>query len=433
MCSSDLVAEDKLSWETRAYSSVQEAIDSLGDANPSTLGTKEFKGIITAVLDSRGVAEWIVFYSDTPVDTKSNNVDLTSTMKVKINVRFGTTGEAVFWDWYYAPKPTTGDMAIIPTPDAIKNVATIVPGWKVVETSGIPTVWDKKAEGKEVTFTYVETAVGAVDETVGKIEDKNGEQISGGADRTAAKKAVEELLNGLAGEGVSVKVTVVNYTAPTVGVKGFIQVKATVTKGSTTVEVQDLEFILDALTENDADKAAADAAANKANVEAVKNGNVTSGVTTSIAGRNITVTGEATCTDAEKDNAQYGFGADSKWKKGNSILIGVGLYAPKVLGTGDKADTNIIEGLAATVTFGGSTGKKNAYVMERADGNKDYKGLLTYVPIPVVDGKGTTQTYTVQWYMNATVENMELKSGTPIGDAKTFTIDASGATLEITQ
>ena len=32
-----------------------------------------------------------------------------------------------------------------------------------------------------------------------------------------------------------------------------------------------------------------------------------------------------------------------------------------------------------------------------------YKGLLTYVPIPVVDGKGTTQTYTVQWYMNAVV------------------------------
>ena len=37
------------------------------------------------------------------------------------------------------------------------------------------------------------------------------EQISGGADRTAAKKAVEKLLNGLAGDGVSVKVTVVDF------------------------------------------------------------------------------------------------------------------------------------------------------------------------------------------------------------------------------
>ncbi len=426
------VAQNDLDWKNRAYSSVQEAIDSLGDADPTSPDTKQFKGIVTAVLDSRGVAEWIVFYSDTPVDTKTNNVDLTSTMKVKINVRFGATGEAQFWDWYYAPKPT-GSMATIPTPDDIEGVSTIKQGWKVVEVGGIPTVWDKKAEGKEVTFTYVETAVGAVDETVEKIKEKNGEQISGGADRTAAKKAVEKLLNGLAGDGVSVKVTVVDYTAPTVGVKGFIQVKATVTKGSTTVEVQDLEFILDALTENDADKAAADAAANKANVEAVKNDNVTSGVTTSIAGRNITVTGAATCATADKDNAQYGFGADSEWKKGNSILIGVGLYAPKVLGTGDDAEKNIIEGLVATVTFGGSTGKKNAYLMERTNEGKDYKGLLTYVPIPVVDGKGTTQTYTVQWYMNATVENMELKSGTPIGDAKTFTIDASGATLEITQ
>lgn len=54
------------SMKNRAYSSVQEAIDSLGDAVPGTQDTKEFKGIITAVLNSQGVAEWIVFYSDTP-------------------------------------------------------------------------------------------------------------------------------------------------------------------------------------------------------------------------------------------------------------------------------------------------------------------------------------------------------------------------------
>ena len=157
------------SWKTRAYSSVSEAIDSLGDAVKNDKDTKEFRGIITAVLNSQGVAEWVVFYSDTVAETKTNTNDPSATMKVKINVRFGTTGEAVFWDWYYAPKPDTGDLTVIPTPDAIKGVDTILEGWKVKENTGIPTVWDKKAEGKEVTFTYIEENGGGTPDTAKEV------------------------------------------------------------------------------------------------------------------------------------------------------------------------------------------------------------------------------------------------------------------------
>ncbi len=54
------------------YDSVADAIAALGD--PAT-GTPEleYKGRITAVLNSSGVAKWVVFNSDKPVTTGSGN------------------------------------------------------------------------------------------------------------------------------------------------------------------------------------------------------------------------------------------------------------------------------------------------------------------------------------------------------------------------
>ena len=60
------------------YASVREAIAALGD--PSTATGKQYVGDIIAVLNSQGVAEWVVFDSATPVNSGSDDgyVDVTS-------------------------------------------------------------------------------------------------------------------------------------------------------------------------------------------------------------------------------------------------------------------------------------------------------------------------------------------------------------------
>ena len=55
-------------WKWEEYDSVKAAIDELGDAKESTEAL-EYAGRITAVLDSNGVAKWVVFNSDTDVET----------------------------------------------------------------------------------------------------------------------------------------------------------------------------------------------------------------------------------------------------------------------------------------------------------------------------------------------------------------------------
>ena len=54
--------------ETTNYGSVAEAIAALGDANENAAG-KQYDGRIVAVLDDRGVAEWVFFDSDTAIWT----------------------------------------------------------------------------------------------------------------------------------------------------------------------------------------------------------------------------------------------------------------------------------------------------------------------------------------------------------------------------
>lgn len=65
-----LVQPENGEIESTSCGTVQEAIDRLADRDPSTAnpGT-QFKGRIVAVLDNRGVAQWVVIISDTNLAT----------------------------------------------------------------------------------------------------------------------------------------------------------------------------------------------------------------------------------------------------------------------------------------------------------------------------------------------------------------------------
>ena len=77
-------------WGWFEYDSVKEAIDNMGDAKASTTNIQEYAGRITAVLDSNGVAKWVVFNSDT--DYVTGNV-VTTSGKVE-----GVTDGGIFTD-----------------------------------------------------------------------------------------------------------------------------------------------------------------------------------------------------------------------------------------------------------------------------------------------------------------------------------------------
>ena len=140
------------SMKNRAYSSVQEAIDSLGDAVPGTQDTKEFKGIITAVLNSQGVAEWIVFYSDTPVETKTDTGIGQATMDVVINVKFPGADSAEYWRTIQVKRPAVGNIVDVDNPDVL-NGSPIKTGFRP-KMDKIPVTWEKGATNKSVTFEY---------------------------------------------------------------------------------------------------------------------------------------------------------------------------------------------------------------------------------------------------------------------------------------
>ena len=148
--------------EIREYSSVQGAVDSLGDPIPGN-DVKEFYGIISAALNSQGVAEWVVFYSNTNVDTRNNVNGPVSYMDVDVRIKIGANGEASTWRTIQVARPSDGsDYVTIPTPEVIKHGPgggpSIMPGWHVVETGGIPFFWEKNATGKYVVFTYEKDA-----------------------------------------------------------------------------------------------------------------------------------------------------------------------------------------------------------------------------------------------------------------------------------
>ncbi len=136
------------SWENRQYTSVQEAIDSLGDPNPAT-GEKEFRGIITAALDSRGVAEWVVFYSDTLAETKNNTSVGGATIDVEIRTEL-PGGKAEFYEIRKVARPTDGtDIATIQAPDLSAKGLT-------PERNYVYLQWKKYDERPIVTFVYTE-------------------------------------------------------------------------------------------------------------------------------------------------------------------------------------------------------------------------------------------------------------------------------------
>jgi hypothetical protein len=78
------------------YDSVADAIAALGDPVTGT-PELEYKGRITAVLNSSGVAKWVVFNSDTPVTTGSGNTgngrEYTITVEREIQLGNGITDE----------------------------------------------------------------------------------------------------------------------------------------------------------------------------------------------------------------------------------------------------------------------------------------------------------------------------------------------------
>ena len=88
-------------WTNTEFTTVKEAYGTLADAQDTDDGILHFDGHVAAVLDSRGVAQWVVFYDDTEVNT-GTDPDYGNTGKVK----------AINWDngwvnvWADADKTT---------------------------------------------------------------------------------------------------------------------------------------------------------------------------------------------------------------------------------------------------------------------------------------------------------------------------------------
>ena len=88
-------------WTETEFASVKEAYGTLADAKDTDDGILHFTGHVAAVLDSKGVAQWVVFYDDTEVST-GTDPDYGNNGKVK----------AISWDngwvnvWSDADKTT---------------------------------------------------------------------------------------------------------------------------------------------------------------------------------------------------------------------------------------------------------------------------------------------------------------------------------------
>ena len=88
--------EDEKTNVITEYGSVSEAIAALADADPDTTEL-EYDGQITAVLNSQGVAEWIVFDSSTKLETGSGAGTSTGSQKVT-GIRVNSTKDQVILD-----------------------------------------------------------------------------------------------------------------------------------------------------------------------------------------------------------------------------------------------------------------------------------------------------------------------------------------------
>jgi hypothetical protein len=110
-----------------SYGSVAEAFSALQDADrdPSTNSSsgdlKQFSGIVAAVLDTKGVAQWVFFYDNTPVNGKDNgdntltgNVDAANGEPINPNGR------------------TYGSISTTRLGDVSMNVTFTAPDWAAV-------------------------------------------------------------------------------------------------------------------------------------------------------------------------------------------------------------------------------------------------------------------------------------------------------------
>ena len=112
---------------TDEYASVREAMSALGD--PSDRDGLQYKGRIVAILNDQGVAEWVVFCSDT--DVKTGHVDDkfesddswkatvdTRTMRVDVDWKLAVAGEY----------PTANEVKAV-VADALNEVGLMVTSW----------------------------------------------------------------------------------------------------------------------------------------------------------------------------------------------------------------------------------------------------------------------------------------------------------------
>ena len=113
-------------WENTEFTSVDAAVAWLADADNNPNNGKQFNGVITAVLNSQGVAEWVVFYTDTELVAGANRPPVSSasdmTIKWEVSYDAGVT---------YVPYNTTttvsatgrnnGDPVVL-TPPAISGM-----------------------------------------------------------------------------------------------------------------------------------------------------------------------------------------------------------------------------------------------------------------------------------------------------------------------
>ncbi len=140
--------------ETRYYSSVSAALSSLGDADGNyTDGKLGFAGRITAVLNSQGVAKWVVINSDTPVNTKAGTITGSAceiTIRRILNNGAGVTSELES----VVQKVSTSTLSTRPDGSKYWTVtAPVVTGWIPFPATQTVT-YNAGTRNYTISFTY---------------------------------------------------------------------------------------------------------------------------------------------------------------------------------------------------------------------------------------------------------------------------------------
>ena len=269
------------------YSSVAAAIGALGDPVDGT-PEKEYKGRIVAVLNSQGVAKWVVFVSDTPV--LSSGVDNTN------------GNDRIVVD----PNANTVEVTTVGDPDGIGSITSRIR--KEMERLGYSEIVIEvnsdneitKISGKRNGVTYTMKQLGAIRvltpaEEVAEAKEKvtalpknidldADDMIAGGeaSARAAAKAAIKAAIEATRAvgdpepadtveteNGFTLTFTWGAYTAPTTSDAGSIVITSVaIAKNGETETISNITFNIAKLTAEE--QAEIEAAAEKiANQEAV--------------------------------------------------------------------------------------------------------------------------------------------------------------------